>query len=64
MRDRTAEVKKAVERYDGFDFVSLKIEDAFDPRWWSRVGGRNQHDLGVNLSDEGEPFFSSHAFIM
>jgi cytoplasmic tRNA 2-thiolation protein 2 len=57
MRDRTDEVRKAVERYDGFEFVSLRIEDAFDSRWWASVGGRDQireRDLGVDLSGEGE----------
>jgi cytoplasmic tRNA 2-thiolation protein 2 len=57
MRDRTDEVRKVVERYDGFEFVPLRIEDAFDSRWWASVGGRDQireRDLGVDLSDEGE----------
>ena len=57
MRDRTDEVRKAVEKYDGFEFVSLRIEDAFDSSWWAKVGGRNkekERDLGVDLSDEGK----------
>jgi cytoplasmic tRNA 2-thiolation protein 2 len=56
MRDRTDEVRKIVETYEGFEFVSLRIEDAFDPRWWAKVSGRNkerEQDLGVDLSDEG-----------
>jgi cytoplasmic tRNA 2-thiolation protein 2 len=57
MRDRTDGVRKAVERYEGFEFVPLRIEDAFDSNWWAKVGGKNQsmeRHFGVDLSDEGE----------
>lgn len=53
MQDRTEEVRKVVEKYEGFEFVALRIEDAFDSTWWERVGGRKERDLGVDISDEG-----------
>jgi hypothetical protein len=57
MQDRTDEVRKVVEKYDGFEFVSLRIEDAFDSNWWARVGGKDklkERDLGIDLNDEGK----------
>lgn len=56
MKDRTEEARRVVEKYEGFEFVALKIEDAFDSVWWERVGGKkgfNSRDLGVDLTSEG-----------
>lgn len=59
MRDRTDDIRKAVERYEGFEFVSLRIEDAFDPAWWVKVGGKDElQELGVDLGDEELPLSS------
>ncbi|KAG9224669.1 hypothetical protein CCMSSC00406_0002180 [Pleurotus cornucopiae] len=47
MRDSTADIRAIVESYNVFEFVPLKLEDAFDPSWWDRVGGVPlQSDLG------------------
>jgi len=56
MKDKTDEVMEAVGKYEGFEFVPLRIEDAFDSSWWARVGERDklkEHALGVDFSDEG-----------
>ncbi|KAH7925493.1 hypothetical protein BV22DRAFT_1104929 [Leucogyrophana mollusca] len=56
MRDRTEEVRGAVEQYPSFEFVPLRVEDAFDKSWWEQVGGAPSAfqlsvDLGIgNLS--------------
>lgn len=60
MRDRTDELRTVIERYEGFEFVGLKIEDAFNPVWWEMVKGEGQEndnlgrELGVDLNDEGK----------
>ncbi len=47
MRDSTADIRAIVESYNVFEFVPLKLEDAFDPSWWNRVGGVPlESDLG------------------
>ncbi|KAI9057286.1 hypothetical protein FKP32DRAFT_1638041, partial [Trametes sanguinea] len=54
MKDRTEEITRHMQRYDGLDFVSLRIQDAFDPLWWERVGGKPlSSNIGVSLADEG-----------
>ncbi|KAF7970622.1 hypothetical protein HWV62_5039 [Athelia sp. TMB] len=53
-RDRTEEMREVVGRYPAFAFCSLRIEDAFDPAWWARVGGRSptaERAIGVIVSD-------------
>lgn len=53
-RDRTEEVRAVVEKYSHFEFLPLRIEDAFDDAWWLKVGGQqSQSHLGVDLADEG-----------
>jgi cytoplasmic tRNA 2-thiolation protein 2 len=45
----------------------LRIEDAFDSRWWARVGGRNElkeRNLGVDLGDEGNQTHISCSLII
>lgn len=45
-----------METYESFEFIPLRIESAFDPKWWEMVGGRDElkeRELGVDLSDEG-----------
>ncbi|KAJ7756467.1 hypothetical protein DFH07DRAFT_820684 [Mycena maculata] len=52
-RDRTEEIRAVVEKYSHFDFLPLRIEDAFDDAWWLRVGGeRSQSHLSVDLANE------------
>ena len=59
--DRTARIREAVARYEGFEFVSVRIQDAFDRSWWERVSGNATHsppELLINLSIGG----SFHVF--
>jgi cytoplasmic tRNA 2-thiolation protein 2 len=54
MRDRTDDIRVAVEKYDRFEFIPLRIENAFDAQWWNGVGGQNNHrDLVADISHEG-----------
>ena len=54
MRDRTEDIARIVRNYDGFDFVPLRIQDAFSSDWWDPIaGGRISERLGVDLTDEG-----------
>lgn len=38
MPDRIARIQQEVERCPGIEFLPLRLEDAFDPSWWERVG--------------------------
>ncbi|KAI9512022.1 hypothetical protein F5148DRAFT_1165690 [Russula earlei] len=51
--DRTARMREAVARYEGCEFIPLRVQDAFDRSWWERVSG----DLSVLPVDlcRGEP---------
>ncbi|KAJ7773305.1 hypothetical protein B0H16DRAFT_1511829 [Mycena metata] len=52
-RDRTEEVRAAVERYEHFNFLPLRLEDAFDDAWWDKMGGRPAASrLSVDLANE------------
>jgi hypothetical protein len=43
-----------VEQYEGFEFMPLRIENAFDSSWWEGVGGRPiQPNLCVNVNSDG-----------
>jgi len=56
MSDRTARIREAVARYEGFEFIPVRIQDAFDRRWWERVSGGaapSLAELPVDLDSEG-----------
>ncbi|KAI0649242.1 hypothetical protein C8Q79DRAFT_1085802 [Trametes meyenii] len=54
MQDRTDEITHHMKRYGDIDFVALRIQDAFDPTWWDRVGGKPySKELGVSVAEEG-----------
>ncbi|KAF9048629.1 hypothetical protein BJ165DRAFT_1039560 [Panaeolus papilionaceus] len=51
------EARDIVESYPGiFDFVPIRLEDAFDQSWWQSVGGGDLADsassLGLNITDQ------------
>ena len=58
-KDRTEEIRSIVESYAGspFEFVPLRLEDAFDLAWWVRVGkgslSESARSLGLDMTDEG-----------
>jgi hypothetical protein len=37
--DRIMQIREAVARYDGCEFIPVRIQDAFDRGWWERVSG-------------------------
>jgi cytoplasmic tRNA 2-thiolation protein 2 len=54
MQDRTDDIRSVVERYPSFDFVPLRIEDAFDGSWWTNVSGSNSTpQVCLELSKDG-----------
>ncbi|KAG1775909.1 hypothetical protein EV702DRAFT_1198813 [Suillus placidus] len=54
MQDRTEDIRSVVERYPSFDFVPLRIEDAFDGSWWTKVSGlKSTPQVWLELSKEG-----------
>jgi len=53
--DRTAQIREAVARYEGFEFIPVRIQDAFDRGWWERVSGGaapSPAELPVDLDGE------------
>ncbi|KAI0065098.1 hypothetical protein BV25DRAFT_1851290 [Artomyces pyxidatus] len=55
MENRTYSVQKAVETYEDFEFVLVRLQDAFDLRWWEKVSGNSStlsSSLGIDLSSE------------
>jgi cytoplasmic tRNA 2-thiolation protein 2 len=53
MNDRTEDARKLLEKYPGFEFVPLKLEDAFDPNWWKSVNGASTEAIEANFNDGG-----------
>ena len=54
MPDKTQHIANFASRYDELELVTLRIQDAFDPSWWEKVGGRTSFsDVRVSLADEG-----------
>lgn len=54
--DRTAQIREAVARYEGCEFIPLRMQDAFDRSWWERVSGDaacSLAEIPVDLGDEG-----------
>lgn len=38
--DRTEQIREAVARYERFEFIPVRVQDAFDRGWWARDSGR------------------------
>jgi cytoplasmic tRNA 2-thiolation protein 2 len=56
MNDRTAQIREAVARYEGFEFIPVRVQDAFDRSWWERVSGgaaSRLAEMPVDLGDKG-----------
>jgi hypothetical protein len=47
--ERISRVREAVTRYEGYEFISVRIQDAFDRGWWERVSGGVALDLAESL---------------
>ena len=57
-KDRREKIHEIVSSAGNpFEYIPLRLEDAFDPGWWDRIGGGNigtsARVLGLNMSDEG-----------
>ncbi|RDB25593.1 Cytoplasmic tRNA 2-thiolation protein 2 [Hypsizygus marmoreus] len=53
MKDRTQEIRAVVEKYDRFNLIPLRIEDAFDPIWWGKIGGLSPvTHFGMDVTNE------------
>jgi len=66
--DRTAQIRDAVARYDGYEFIPLRVQDAFDRSWWERVSGNAASgllaELPVDVSDgDSEPIAALKAHL-
>ncbi|KAL5526392.1 CTU2 [Sanghuangporus sanghuang] len=58
LNDRSAEIRKYFEGNEDFEFVSARLEDAFDPVWWGKVSDRNtRHSLYATFASEDLPLF-------
>ena len=54
MRNRTGDIRAYLEGREEFEPVLCKLEDAFDPEWWRRMGKAQPPDnLGIDLQSEG-----------
>ncbi|OJA08483.1 hypothetical protein AZE42_02862 [Rhizopogon vesiculosus] len=54
MRDQTEDIRSVIQRYPSFDFVPLRIEDAFDDSWWTMVSGSSSiPQISLELGKEG-----------
>ena len=54
--DQTVRIREAVARYDGCEFIPVRMQDAFDRSWWERVSGgaaSSPTELPVDLHGEG-----------
>ena len=40
MKDRTVDIQKLFKNNDHFELFPVRLEDAFDSRWWNKMGGR------------------------
>ncbi|KAG6335670.1 hypothetical protein ID866_3428 [Astraeus odoratus] len=53
-RDRTNEIRSVVASYANFEFLPLRLEDAFDRSWWSRVSNATDGSLlALELGKDG-----------
>ncbi|KAL0580942.1 Cytoplasmic tRNA 2-thiolation protein 2 [Marasmius crinis-equi] len=52
MKDRTDEIREVVQTYRSFEFIQLRLEDAFDKSWWDRVNGSPAGSLGIDPTNE------------
>jgi cytoplasmic tRNA 2-thiolation protein 2 len=53
--DLLPRIQAAVSPYPEFEFMSLRLEDAFDPAWWASIHKSVPNiDFGLDIMDEGE----------
>ena len=55
MRDRTPDIERLVSKYEGLEFVPLRIQEAFSSEWWRKVhASREEGSISVDMTSEGE----------
>ncbi|KAH7884329.1 hypothetical protein F5I97DRAFT_1888710 [Phlebopus sp. FC_14] len=53
-RDRTEEIRQVLAPYPRFQFIPLRIEDAFDDTWWSQVApAEDRSRVALELGKDG-----------
>lgn len=59
MKDRTEDVADACTKYENFEPVMSRLQDAFDPEWWRKVDQSAPSEGGgiMRLHNEGTFFF-------
>ena len=71
--DRTARIREAIARYEGCEFIPVRMQDAFDRSWWERVSrgaASSPTELPVDLHGEGlcdrssDALFESLTFLL
>ena len=64
LKDSTEEIHALVAKYDALEFIPLRLEDAFDPTWWSKMRGIPlEKDLTISLAAEGERAVATLIFL-
>lgn len=54
-----------MKNYSSFEFVPLRIEDAFDQLWWTKVGGKAAITaMGIDVTNEGWRRYALLALIL
>ncbi|KAF5391537.1 hypothetical protein D9757_002368 [Collybiopsis confluens] len=53
MTDRGDEIKSLMQdKYQNLELIALRLEDAFDRKWWDQVGGRASTDVAIDVTNE------------
>ncbi|KIK63041.1 hypothetical protein GYMLUDRAFT_41346 [Collybiopsis luxurians FD-317 M1] len=57
--DQTDKIKLLVEeKFEALEFISLRLEDSFDRKWWAKIGRNTFSDLNVDVTN-ADLFFST-----
>ncbi|KAK7050951.1 Cytoplasmic tRNA 2-thiolation protein 2 [Paramarasmius palmivorus] len=52
MKDCTEEIRQVVDQFGSFEFIPLRLENAFDKDWWKVVNGNTVEDLAIDSTNE------------
>ncbi|TDL25645.1 hypothetical protein BD410DRAFT_743382 [Rickenella mellea] len=60
-KDRSEDIRAMVEQHKEFEFIVLRLEDAFDISWWKQLGGYvPSSDIRANLANEDLVITEAH----
>jgi len=51
--DRIDQVKTMMNQYPEYELIVMRIEDAFDPSWWSSIGKDSHRVFSVDMGFQG-----------